>query len=80
MRATASESGRKQPDWFGSVRVWEEASKAGMKQGNSNTVAGMSLVWLGLSAEEGSQELPAGLCSWPHCWLNINIYESLKYT
>lgn len=46
-----------QPDWFVSSWVWEEPSKAGMKQGNSNVVAGMSLAWLGLSAEEGSQQL-----------------------
>lgn len=67
-----------QPDWFGSARVWEEPQKAGMKQGNLNAAAGMSLAWLGLSAEERSQQPPAGSRSWPHCWLNINVYKSLK--
>jgi len=62
-----------QPGWFGSARVWEEPSKAGTEQANSNVVAGMSLAWLGLSAEEESQQPPARSCSWPHCWLNRDI-------
>lgn len=50
-----------------------------MKPSSSNAVAGMSVACLGLSAEEESQQPPAGLYSWPRWSLNINIYKSYKH-
>lgn len=69
-----------QSDWFGLARAWEKPSKAGMKKASSNVVADISLAWFGMSAEEGFQQLPFGLCAWPHCWLNTNKCKSLKHT
>lgn len=50
-----------------------------MKPSSSKAVAGMNVTWLALSAEEESQQPPAGLYSWPHQSLNMKISKSHKH-
>lgn len=72
IRAAASEFCRTVLGWTLGRADWSWDEIGQLKCGSWNKPS-----WLGLSTEEGSQEPPFGLCSWPHCWLSINDMQVL---